>query len=473
MELLFESRPHLAVDSGKLLVVQGKATLHPDPVVPCDTYFDKAGASVMSVLRDAGVYRMWYYGFPADWGGSDAAHMCYAESDNGIDWRKPKLNVMKDSHGPSHRLNMLVTGVFVDPDSPASHRYRGVTFLNPNATLIPLPVKFPGYYTAHSADGLHWELDGLDPRWPEGDVILAAYHPAQRRGIVSYKRNPRYQSIQRRAVWIAGFADGKWDDGGRALTPDEFDDICAMSRGYASGDYYGLSFQPAGASTVGFLQQFRHSRPLTPGVRNPGVFGVTDLSLVYQESPRDAWQHAPGRLDFVDRGNLWWSKGGLYPASAAVETDGEHRLYIAGQGQSHAWYLEPNWKLMPRWKDAMREKAEIAQTGYAHWHPWRLFGFRADPEGVLQIHLGNITQPSTLELNCECEPGGSIRVAIAGVEGCGLEDAIPVTGNHTRTKVAWRHATTIPASDPMKHVVVNLHIGRATAWAYQFKTLES
>ena len=69
---------------------------------------------------------MWYCGWPADWGGSDACHACYAESDNGIDWVKPKLNVVKDGAGPSHRLNLPMASVFIDPDALASHRYRGL-----------------------------------------------------------------------------------------------------------------------------------------------------------------------------------------------------------------------------------------------------------------------------------------------------------------------------------------------------------
>ena len=45
-----------------------------------------------------------------------------------------------------------------------------------------------------------------------------------------------------------------------------------------------------------------------------------------------------------------------------------------------------------------------------HWPTDRLFGFRADPEGVLALNVGLLDEPCTLALNYTTLPGGSVRV---------------------------------------------------------------
>lgn len=62
-----------------------------------------------------------------------------------------------------------------------------------------------------------------------------------------------FQGFTRRSIWTAEFADGEWTDQRMALIPDDYDNIRAMSQGYASADYYGMGLMPAGAGMVGFL----------------------------------------------------------------------------------------------------------------------------------------------------------------------------------------------------------------------------
>ncbi|HOF89658.1 MAG TPA: hypothetical protein PLZ36_16375, partial [Armatimonadota bacterium] len=214
------------------------------------------------------------------------------------------------------------------------------------------------------------------------------------------------------------------------------------------------------------LQQFRHSLPRSPFPNwENGVFGVTDISLVYQESARACWQHAPGRRDFLACRPGTFYQGGIYPASGVVEVGDEHWLYFAGQGQTHGWYINNHWTLQPRWKDAMRAEGTVAQTGVARWPKWRLFGYTADPEGALTLTLGELAEPSTLLLNYETEATGSIRVELPGADGYTLDDAIPLDGSHLAAPVAWKTGPVIPAR-PGQQTTVKLHLERATVWAY-------
>ena len=91
MELLFESRTNLKA-GGKLYFFQRRPRIHPEPVLTPDTFVDGAGTSLSgTVLHDGGMYRMWYQAWPRDWDGKNGELIGYAESDNGLDWRKPKL----------------------------------------------------------------------------------------------------------------------------------------------------------------------------------------------------------------------------------------------------------------------------------------------------------------------------------------------------------------------------------------------
>ena len=68
----------------------------PEPVLEADLPWENGSAVFGTVFRDAGMFRMWYLG---------GGHVCYAESEDGLDWRKPELDlVILDGR----RTNVLV-----------------------------------------------------------------------------------------------------------------------------------------------------------------------------------------------------------------------------------------------------------------------------------------------------------------------------------------------------------------------------
>jgi hypothetical protein len=331
-----------------------------------------------------------------------------------------------------------------------------------------VPITTRGYYTAHSTDGLHWTLDTPTPRWHSSDVITSIYHPGQQRGIAMMKFNPRVLNIPRRSVWEATLRDGIWSAPVSALVPDEFDDICAMSRGFVSGDYYGMGMMPAGQSTVGFLQQFRHTLPRTPG-RGHGVFGAVDISLVYQAREGDRWLHSPGRQDFITHGSAPWNAGALYTATCPVEMGAEQWLYFGGWQRSHGWYVDEQWHISSELRDLMVREGTV-RIGLVRWPKERLFGFRADPEGILTLDLGELTEPCELWLNYKAETGGSVRVALENLAGYGLAEAVPLAGNQVAGRVAWHGGTTIQAAQGQQ-VMARLHLQQAELYAYEVRRL--
>ena len=466
MELLFESRRNIAVNAGKVSFFQRKPTVHPASVLGPDSFVDGAGTSIYgTVLHDGGIYRMWYQAWPKDWNGQNCDLVGYAESDDGVAWRKPRLGLV-DYHGRDNNLVDLSghpPTVFTDPEAPASHRYRATMCTGPGHLGAKAHLRAHGYYTAHSADGLSWEYDQDTPQWRSADVITSIYHPGQRRAIVAMKVTPRVGGFPRRSIWSAELVDGVWSDAHVALVPDEYDDIAAGARGFASGDYYGMGMMPAGSGTVGFLWQFRHSLPRTAG-SGAGVFGVVDVTLAYQGARGDRWLHVPGRPDFVSHTDPSWGQGGVYTASSPVEVGDEQRLYFSGSLHTHGWYVDERWQIDDVLKQELIENG-ICRIGFASWPRWRLFGFRSDPRGALDLDLGRLAVDSQLHLNYRCEPGGSVRAEVLNRDDRSLADAVPLTGDQLAAPVGWRSGRVI-AADPDADRVVRLHLDRAEVYAY-------
>ena len=474
MELLFESRLDILSTEGKMYFSQTKPEILPEPVMELDSgsLHDGGGMTVEgTVLNDGGILRMWYNAWPKDWDGENVNLVGYAESDDGIAWRKPILGQVEYGGSKANNLVNLafcLPSVFIDPTAPPSHRYRATGNLDKGQPAFGTHIIEPGYYTAHSSDGLHWELDGPTPRWYSNDVITSIYHPQQERGIAAMKYTPRVINIPRRSIWEATLRAGKWSDPISALLPDEFDDVCAAARGFASGDYYGMGMMPAGSGTVGFIWQFRHTLPRTEG-RGVGVFGAVDISLAYQSNEGDRWLHSPGREDFIKHGAAPWNAGAIYTATSPVKMGDEQWLYFGGWLRSHGWYVDERWNISAELRDMMVREG-VVRIGLARWPQDRLFGFHSDPDGILTLDLGEWAGPSELFLNYQAETGGSIRVELSDAAGYDLDNAVPLIGDHLNTPVAWTGGTKI-TPPPGQRVTAKLHMHRAKVYAYDVRPL--
>ncbi|NLG26988.1 MAG: hypothetical protein GX557_03705 [Chloroflexi bacterium] len=475
MELLFESRTNLAGYRGHLNFVQFKPRIHPEPVLTNDTYADGAGVTIYgSVLQDGGRLRMWYHAIPRDWDyRSDMSSIAYAESVDGIHWTKPALGIV--AHGPEPNnltnLGLHSATVFIDPEGAPSHRYRATGCGYKGLFLGHPDVTTYGYYTAHSADGLRWELDAPRPRWLSADVITSAWHPGRRSALIAMKYTPRCMRLMRRSIHTAEFRDGVYGEPVSALYPDEFDDVRAATRGFHSCDYYGMGMLPAGQGTVGFLWNYWHELPYTGSEGCPAaLYGTCDMTLVYQPEAGGRWFHMPGRPLFVDHSQVPWARSGWINSASNVVTVGdEQRLYFSGTPNSHGFGWTPDWKPTPKWIDWMKRNLRSG-ISYASWPKWRLFGFEADPEGSLTIRLGAVERPSALYLNYEVtKADGLVRAELLDGEGVvlrTLDDCPSLTGDSVAQRVVWRSGDLLPAAPAL---AVRLHVENARVYAYELR----
>ncbi|WP_221031954.1 hypothetical protein [Actomonas aquatica] len=151
------------------------------PVLIFEDPWDQA-VVYTTVIKDGGVYRLYYRGGVPAAGLTDPADIevtCYAESTDGIHWRKPELNIHDyagrktniilppDARRISHNFSPMLDD---RPGVPASQRYKAVGGRGGNRPVLSVEtgrfehgsgdevVATGGLQRLVSADGIHWEV---------------------------------------------------------------------------------------------------------------------------------------------------------------------------------------------------------------------------------------------------------------------------------------------------------------------------
>lgn len=169
-----------------------KPTVRPEAVLKPSPFGsgapdDLAAHFYGTVLHDGGKFRMWYYacywGQNPDWpprmmqqvAKSDGTPLhqgplCYAESNDGIEWTKPSLGqVLFKGSRQNNALALphtVVSGAIVirdDTDPDPARRYKMTYQYFPNFTdpVIPEYGRQPSVALAVSPDGLEWKMIGI------------------------------------------------------------------------------------------------------------------------------------------------------------------------------------------------------------------------------------------------------------------------------------------------------------------------
>ena len=130
-----------------------------------------------TVLRDEGVFKMWYMGMMYT-GSGVANYTCYATSDDGISWTKPNLGMV--DFGGNTNNNIIGGGsasVSIDEAAEPERRYKN----------------YGGYDDGHggyySADGLNWTKLGF--HIDLGDIGTMSFDPVEREYLIAIKGDKR------------------------------------------------------------------------------------------------------------------------------------------------------------------------------------------------------------------------------------------------------------------------------------------
>lgn len=480
MQPVCEGHSQIQRISPGLRVVLNRPTVQAEPVLEgaCDA--DATGTSIYgSVIRDGGVFRMWYQAWPRDWNADDVITVGCVESDDGLNWRRPSYGLFECMGSKANHLTDLPfhsPSVVIDPDAGSHARYRAFGYSAPHkfGGRFPQTVNAPGYFTAHSADGLRWTLDSLNPIWPGGDVITSAWDPVSRCVHLAMKTGRFLGGMNRRAFSMATWSKGQAGEPVPALFPDDYDDLAARARGFNSADYSGVGLLPTEGPTIGFLWNFRHQLPLGyhATVGHYGNAGCVDVSIVYQLERGGCWRHVSGRPDWLSSVDApQWARGAIYTAAFPLEVGDETWLYFCGTTDRHGWCGDG--VDYAAWSQDVHARCGFAKIGLARWVRNRIIGLQADMVERVAFTAGKGGE-GRLVLNAVTHADGRLRARLIGpddgkpVPGYGYDDCEPLAGDIRGAPVRWRGKDALP---PVS-AVAEVEITRGTLYAFAYHAIE-
>jgi hypothetical protein len=385
--------------------------------------WENATLNWFSVLRDGDRYRMWYECYDVEgWPTADDTSFCYAESNDGIRWTKPKLgmvsyrgskenNILFRQVGEgTHRSRVHGSGVFLDPSAPPESRYKSVS-----QGLFQGIAERP-YFVAgmSSPDGLHWTRSA--------QPICPVFADSQYSG---------YWDAQQRRHVIFGRVSGR---GGRAIgrsTSDRFDAFAPFTR---------------------VLETDEHDPP-DSDLYNPACQLYPDLPGLYLMFP-SLFRHREDTLDIqlaVSRDGAKWTRpdreaafiplgqpanfdgGSLYMGNGGcLRTGDELSFYFSGSTLKHNETKLEN----------LADPGKCRVISRAVARPDRLVSVTAGVAG------GHFETPRIrfagdhLIVNAAARRGGAIRVGLLNADGQpipgrGVAECRALTSDHESWTVSW------------------------------------
>jgi len=142
-----------------------------------------------TIIQDKGVFRMYYRGLPTPGSdGTDTEVTCYAESNDGIHWRKPELGIFEID---GSRNNNVVLA----RETPASHNFSPFLDTNPDALADQRykalgGTQKSGLIAFCSPDGVHWKRLQPEPVFRKGifdSQNVAFYSPAEEQYVCYFR----------------------------------------------------------------------------------------------------------------------------------------------------------------------------------------------------------------------------------------------------------------------------------------------
>jgi len=495
------NRRELFIDDYLIDTVKGNVSLRLHPPVRREIAFrtnlpwEGSMCAYMTVFQDEGLYRMYYNGWEVDLdsstGDSDGIAephpmwVCYAESNDGINWRRPELGLIH--YKGSSNNNILWKG----PDV-AQHGVHGFApFKDSNPNVEPESrykavgadrkgSRGTGLYAMKSPDGIDWSLLQKEPILQQKihgtfDCQNLAFWDSERSEYRIYFRDYRYGGPPpdngRREIKTASSVDfinwtePKWVDYS-GLTPHEMgvelytNQIMPYPR--APHIFIGFPsryvFRPWSA-TIEALPEAEHRRWRANVDERFGT-ALTDTGFMCS---RDGFQFKLWEEAFIRpgpqlKGN--WSYGDNDQCWGMIETPSS----LEGAPPEFSFFTRED-----RWRnnDIAIRRHTIRKDGFGSFHSLG--------KGGEVITKPLIFQGEQLTLNMSTSITGGIRVEIqndAGqhIRGYSLDDCDLILGDELERVVTWNKK---PHLSQLAGVPVRLRITLQDADLYAIKFISS
>jgi len=444
-------------------VRSGGPVLRKDQPWEHKTYFS---CNTWQVIRDPkdGLFKCWY----VDWRkpdigpddpavGNSTIHILYAESEDGIEWRKPPLGIEKIDGLDTNVVipNAYNLGLVLDPhEQDERRRFKGAY-----TQFLPGSHDVAEILAASSGDGIHWQPYEERPVMGRSgsrldDVIILHYDPFGRLFVMNTRHYDMYavarnlkspvvghwcppyypldwRRVNKRRVWQCESADMiHWTEPYPVLEiQDGVDDLDEC--------FYGLCQFPMGGVKIGFLNIYYYV-PNTMCVR-----------LVYSRNGK-TWEHLNKRQPFLQpEGEGTWDAYMVTIPSPPIEVGDELYVYHGGSRNHHDW-----WITGAREGLDVPEATDLDEVEYAlGLAKLRLDGFASLDAGPARpgilITRTLISDGTALVVNARCLSGGSIAAEIVDVndevvEGFSRGECDVFTGDDVRHTFSWGGRSEIP-----------------------------
>ena len=438
------NRLELFVDDFLIEKMTGDVRQHlhrPEPkevVLKTDAPWEGNTSAYYTIFRDGDRYRMYYRGShhnPTTRKATPRAVTCYAESTDGVHWRKPELGLFE--FDGSKKNNIVWDGIgthdfvaFKDgkADCPPEARYKGIARGHPRGKK--------GLYIFQSPDGLRWKLMRPGPVITEGafDSQNVAFWDPQ---VGLYREYHRTFVKGRRAIMTGTSKDYvTWTKPVLLKYPKAPAEHLYTNavRPYARAPHILIGFPTR------YLPQEGHRvEPTFMTSRD----GVTFKRWMQAVIPKDAPEDRTG-----NRSN--------YMAWGLVELPGR-RGHLSVYA-SEAYYAGPDSRL---------RRFEYRKDGF--------ISVRSGSKGgellTRPVLLGKLAE--RLVVNFTTGKGGTIRVALESADGkpipgYGLDDCPPLRGDRITETVRWERGADIST---LKGTTVRLRFAlkNADVFSMQFQ----
>ncbi|MCY4527913.1 MAG: hypothetical protein OXD46_02630 [Chloroflexi bacterium] len=423
-----------------------------ETVLVGDKPWDEASVAFMSMIRDGDLYKGYYRCDHLD---SDKApnprHTAYAESSDGIHWRKPSLGLIEFQGSKDNNLVWMGPGanlcVFIDknPAEPPDRRYKAVVRTG-RAEAESLGAPGPCVLALSSPDGVNWGL--------MQDAPILTDDPFDSYNVAFWDEWTSQYVIYTRGV---GGTDGPFKGGVRWIRRATSDDFLNWS---------GLELIDTGEVPSEHL----YTNACVPYERSPGTYLMFPSRLVLEHTPDPDWPNGPGVNDIA----LMSSRDGITWDRSFMEA------FIRPGLDMENWHERGIY-----FERGISQTSEDTLSMYCsdHWRypTTRISRYTLRTDGFVSVNAGYrggefTTQPlifsgRELELNYSTSAVGSIKVEIQDTDGSvipgfGLDDFPEKYGDEIDGNVSWNGGGDVSA---LAGKPVRLRFALKDADIYAFK----
>ena len=391
--------------------------------------------------------------------GKSAFNLFYADSEDGVKWRKPLLDLHKVNGAKTNIIipNAYNMGFALDPyEEDESRRFKAIYLAYGEGE----GADAGGARAATSPDLIHWttspelpvlgrsgsRMDDETPLHfdPLGRIFILNMRHYDMYAIARNLNNPTlgtftlpyypldWRRVNKRRIFQTESSDLiHWAEPYLILSAEDgLDDI--------DETFYGLAQFPYAGLKMGFLNCYHY------------VANTERVRLVYSRDGK-RWFHLNKRQPILNpSGEGEWDAFMVTVSNAPIEVGDELFIFFGGSCNHHDWYLSSREGLD---HPEATQKAKLDYSlGLAKL---RLDGFCSLDAGPARRGIF-ITRPlisdgTKLVVNARCHPGGSIAAEVVNVKdevfpGYSRQDCDVFTGDSTKHIFSWKGKEELPAA---------------------------